>query len=156
MKIEGPQGPKQAGKAARAGDVSASDAALFRGLMAPDEGTFAAPASTTQQIAALDVLLALQGAEDPTERATRGRMAARAQLVLDGLERLRVRMLAGTLTVGHMIDVADVVASHREKIRDPQLSTVMDEIDLRAQVELAKMRQALDHGSPAHPKEGDR
>ena len=53
-------------------------------------------------------------------------------------------MLTGQLTVGHMIDIADVVASHRERINDPTLTSVMDEIDLRAQVELAKMRVALD------------
>ena len=45
-----------------------------------------------------------------------------------------------------MIDVADVVASHRERIHDPALTAVMDEIDLRAQVELAKMRAALERG----------
>ena len=53
-------------------------------------------------------------------------------------------MLNGSLTVGHMIDIADVVASHREKITDPALTAIMDEIDLRAQVELAKMRVAMD------------
>ena len=52
-------------------------------------------------------------------------------------------MLNGTLTVGHMIDIADIVASHREKIQDPKLTDIMDEIDLRAQVELAKMRVAM-------------
>ena len=52
-------------------------------------------------------------------------------------------MLGGNLTVGHMIDVADVVASHREKIDDPTLTAIMDEIDLRAQVEIAKIRVVL-------------
>jgi hypothetical protein len=43
-----------------------------------------------------------------------------------------------------LLDVADVVASHRERINDPQLSSLLDEIDLRAQIEIAKMRMALD------------
>jgi hypothetical protein len=46
--------------------------------------------------------------------------------------------------IGSACDVADVVASHREKILDPELTAIMDEIDLRAQVELAKMRLSLD------------
>ena len=53
-------------------------------------------------------------------------------------------MLGGSLTVGHMVDMADVVASHREKIADPALTAIMDEIDLRAQVELAKMRVSME------------
>jgi hypothetical protein len=43
-----------------------------------------------------------------------------------------------------MIDIADVVASHRERLKDPMLSSLLDEIDLRAQIEIAKMQMALD------------
>ncbi len=103
-----------------------------------------AGAATTQSIAHVDALLAVQGAEDPTARAARNRMRKRADDVLDGLETVRLAMLGGNLTVGHMVDIADVVASHREKINDPALSALMDEVDLRAQVELAKMRVVLD------------
>jgi hypothetical protein len=42
-----------------------------------------------------------------------------------------------------MVDIADVVASHRQKVQDPGMVEIMDEIDLRAQVELAKMRIRL-------------
>lgn len=101
-------------------------------------------ASATQSIAQLDSLLAVQQTEDPTQKQSKKRMQQRANSILDKLEGLRVKMLTGNLTVGHMIDVADVVASHREKIDDPALTAIMDEIDLRAQVELAKMRCALD------------
>ncbi len=101
-------------------------------------------ASATQSIAQLDSLLAVKQTEDPTQKQSKKRMQQRASSILDKLEGLRVKMLTGNLTVGHMIDVADVVASHREKIDDPALTAIMDEIDLRAQVELAKMRCALD------------
>ncbi|HPF78465.1 MAG TPA: flagellar assembly protein FliX [Alphaproteobacteria bacterium] len=40
--------------------------------------------------------------------------------------------------------MADVVASHREKINDPKLTALLDEIDLRAQIEIAKMRKAME------------
>lgn len=99
---------------------------------------------TTQSIAYVDALLAVQGADDPTARAAKQRMRKRSNDLLEGLDDIRNAMLTGRLTVGHMIDIADVVASHREKIEDPQLTGIMDEIDLRAQVELAKMRVSLD------------
>jgi hypothetical protein len=144
MKIEGPNKTNKTNGAAKSGGVSSTDAAAFRGLMAMDDTADAAPAAATRQIAALDVLLAVQGAEDPGAKAARKRMTARANDILETLEGLRVGLLTGTLTVGHMIDVADVVATHRDRIHDPALTAVMDEIDLRAQVEIAKLRVALD------------
>ena len=93
-------------------------------------------------------MLAVQAAEDPTQGAAKKRMRRRSDKILNELEKIRMAMLNGSLTVGHMIDVADVVASHREKIMDPALTGIMDEIDLRAQVELAKMRVALNAQKP--------
>lgn len=104
-------------------------------------------ASASHSIAQLDVLLAAQSVENPTERAAKKRARVRADNILGKLEEVRVAMLGGNITVGHMIDVADVVASHRDKIHDPLLTSIMDEIDLRAQVEIAKMRYAMDANS---------
>jgi hypothetical protein len=72
-------------------------------------------------------------------------MKSRASHILDELERIRIGLLTGTLTVGDVVNVADVVAQHREKIMDPRLTAILDEIDLRAQVELAKMKMAMDN-----------
>lgn len=101
-------------------------------------------ASASQAMTRVDSLLDVQAAEDPTERAARQRMQQRAHSILDELENIRVSLLTGTLTIGQMLNIADIVASHREKISDPQLVEIMDEIDLRAQVEIAKMRKSLD------------
>jgi len=142
MKIQGPGQTKGPSKTEKSGKASKSDAS-FGDFIAKDAGG-AAPSQNTQSIAQVDALLAIQGAEDPTAGAARKRGRQRAGVILDELEKIRMAMLSGTLTVGHMIDIADVVASHREKIMDPALTGIMDEIDLRAQVELAKMRTALD------------
>jgi hypothetical protein len=147
MKIEGPGGPNKAGAAKKSSSIGGVDAAYFRGLLATDEAEAAPPTSPTQQIAHIDSLLALQGAEDPTERAAQGKAKARAQGLLTELEKIRTGMLLGNLTVGHMVDMADVVASHRDRIHDPKLTELLDEIDLRAQVEIAKLRVALDRQS---------
>ena len=142
MKVEGPgktQGPAKTKKKDKAAAADGSFEAFI--ASGPKE---AAATQGTQSIAAVDALLAVQGAEDPTARAARRRMRERAEDILKGLDELRMAMLQGNMTVGHMVDIADVVASHREKIDDPALTTLMDEIDLRAQVELAKMQAALD------------
>jgi hypothetical protein len=142
MKIEGPGGPQGPSKTKGKGKTEGSGGRF--GELISGGTQSAAPTQATYSIAQLDSLLALQGAEDPAHGAARKRARQRSNTILTELDKIRMAMLGGTLTVGHMIDVADVVASHREKIMDPAMTAIMDEIDLRAQVELAKMRMALE------------
>lgn len=143
MKIQGPSetgktsAAKKTGKAASASDGSFEDF-VASGM----QGT--APAAAAQSIARVDALLSVQAAEDPTERAARRRMVNRAEGLLEELEKIRAALLTGTLTLGHCVNIADVVASHRERVADSLLTGVLDEIDLRAQVEIAKMRRAME------------
>lgn len=143
MKVGGTKGPNSTSKTKKTsksqGDGNVDFSQYVTGGAAETSG-----AQATQNIAQLDALLAVQEAEDPTKRAAKQRARLRSENILEKLDQIRLRMLGGDLTVGHMIDVADVVASHRDKIDDPKLTAIMDEIDLRAQVELAKMRVALD------------
>ncbi len=142
MKVQGPGPTRPTSPTKKSGKVSESGGSFDEMVSGGTQA--AAETKTTQSIAHVDALLAVQAAEDPTERAARKRMHVRSDNVLKELDKLRMAMLNGSLTVGHMIDIADVVASHREKILDPELTDIMDEIDLRAQVELAKMRVSLD------------
>ena len=143
MKVQGPGSTKGTSKTDKKSGAGKSGGASF-GSMVDTAGQEAAGLNTTQSIAQLDALLAVQETEDPTARRSRGLMQERAGKVLDLLDGVRLKMLGGGLTLGDMIDVADVVASHREKVDDPALTDIMDEVDLRAQVEIAKMRYALD------------
>ena len=142
MKITGPSGTSSVGGSKKTEKSKGSSA--FGDMLGVDEAEETAHAMGAGAIARMDVLLAAQASEDPTERAARGRMKKRGDQILRTLDRLRVGILTGNLTVGNLIDVADVVASHREKINDPQLAGILDEIDLRAQIEIAKMSMALD------------
>lgn len=149
MKVQGPRGAQGASKSGKSnkGADNTADGAAFDSMLASSsaqEAPAQAGLSATQSIAQVDALLSIQEAEDPTQGQAKNRMRHRANKILDMLDGLRSAMLGGNLTLGHMIDVADVVASHREQITDPALTGLMDEIDLRAQVELAKMRVALD------------
>ena len=143
MKIEGPdkaRGVGQTGKKGKTGEADGSFGSLLTGG-ADKAATTSAPSS----IAMVDVLLAVQGADDPAQRAARRRMVGRADNILELLDGIRLALLTGGMTVGQVIDIADVVASHREKVVDPRLTAILDEIDLRAQIEIAKMRMALDN-----------
>lgn len=140
MKVEGPKRGEGISKGKKTSSAGNMDFSQYVSSGASESQS----ASATHSIAQLDVLLAAQSVENPTERAAKKRARVRADNILGKLEDVRIAMLGNNLTVGHMIDVADVVASHRDKIHDPLLTAIMDEIDLRAQVEIAKMCYAMD------------
>ncbi len=145
MKIEGPSKTQKTSKSKGASSTGKADGTF--GSMVTGGAKEASGAGQTQSIAAVDALLAVQAAEDPTERAAKRRMKERGDDLINKLDEIRVGLLTGEMTVGHVLNVADVVASHREKISDPELSGVLDEIDLRAQIEIAKMRKAMNDRS---------
>ncbi|OFW87325.1 MAG: flagellar assembly protein FliX [Alphaproteobacteria bacterium RIFCSPHIGHO2_12_FULL_45_9] len=144
MKISGPDSTQKAGGVKKAGKAGSTSGASFGSLIETGESEAPAHAAATGVIAGIDSLLAAQETDDPAQRAAKKRMRERGETVLKQLDKIRLGMLTGTLSVGNLLDVADVVASHRERINDPQLSSLLDEIDLRAQIEIAKMRMALD------------
>jgi len=142
MKIDGTKSSSEINKKKSAKKTSSGDDA-FQSLV--DGGSSSESASQTglsAGIASVDVLLAAQSAEDPTQKASKQRMKMRAGDILDKLNDLKLAMVTSEVTVGHMVSIADVVASHREAITDPELSSILDEIDLRAHVELTKMDMA--------------
>jgi cysteine sulfinate desulfinase/cysteine desulfurase-like protein len=143
MKIEGPNRTSSASGTKGKGKASSADGSF--GDLITGGAQEARSAAATHSIASIDSLLAAQSVEDPTARAARKRMQVRADNILTELENMRIALLTGTLTVGHVVDIADVVAAHREKIMDPRLHSILDEIDLRAQIEIAKLCKALDN-----------
>lgn len=144
MKIQGPDQSSKVSAGKKAGKSGASGATGFSSLLGAEESEAPAHSVAAGAIAGIDALLMAQEADDPAERSARKRMHKRGHDLLSELEKIRIGMLSGTLSVGNLLDIADVVASHRERLKDPQLSSLLDEIDLRAQIEIAKMRMAMD------------
>lgn len=142
MKIEGPDKARQAAQTKKKGGVQGGDGSF--GSMVTGSAGETGGAAAARSVARVDALLTVQAAGDPAEGAARKRMHQRADGILDELDKIRLGLLTGTLTVGQVLGVADIVASHREKIMDPRLTAILDEIDLRAQVEIARIRKALE------------
>lgn len=142
MKIEGPSKTSQTSSTKKKGAVGGGDSSF--GDLLSSGTSEAAPSGGAGPVTRVDMLLMAQAVEDPTEGAARRRMQERADNILKELDEIRVALLTGTLSVGHLLDIADVIASHRERIMDPRLTALLDEVDLRAQIEIAKMRMAVD------------
>ena len=102
----------------------------------------AAPKSATapaalRTIGGIDALLALQGQDDPTER--RRRAVHRGRTALDTLDELKVEVLAGTLGPSTLMRLKSATADLRDTSGDANLDGVLAEIELRLEVEIAKM-----------------
>lgn len=92
-------------------------------------------------IAALDSILMLQGMEDATQGKSKG--LAHGEQLLDLLDSVRDGLLAGGIPRATLNKLAVAVTRRHEAFSDPRLQDVLDQIELRAHVELAKL-EALD------------
>jgi hypothetical protein len=90
-----------------------------------------------QAISGVDVLVALQGLEDKAERRKRAVRGGRS--ALDALDALKVGLLSGTLDQPALNRLKAAAAELTAATGEPGLDQVLAEIDLRVQVEIAKL-----------------
>lgn len=132
MKVTGPTGPTtpQPGRAARSGG----------GFNLPSGAPASTSASTataaTSSLAGVSSLMALQGVEDATER--RRRAIRRGGGLLDRLDELKLALLSGQSGTGALERLARTLREERPGDAEPELALLLDHIDTRAAVELAK------------------
>lgn len=100
----------------------------------------AQPMSGSSPLTALDSILALQEMEDATQGRSRG--LKRGQDLLDMLDQIRDGLLSGGIPRETLSKLAQAVSQRQDGFADPQLQGVLDEIELRAQVELAKLEMS--------------
>lgn len=88
-------------------------------------------------IGGIDALIALQGLEDPTER--RRQALKRGRLALDALDELKIGLLGGTLSQSTLNKLQSAAGGLKGSSGDADLDSVLGEIELRVEVEIAKM-----------------
>jgi hypothetical protein len=140
MKVSGPAGPSAAGGARPAGSSSAASG--FEPIMTPAASGPAGVSAggAVSRISSVDALIALQEVGGPLER--RRRATGRASRILDALDTLKLELLEGGLTASVVEALMRAVRDQRALTDDPRLEGVLDEIETRAAVELAKLEGA--------------
>ena len=126
-------GPGQRRRIAGRGDSS-------EGAFAEQVGARPALASgltPAMPLAALGGVLAVQEVLDPA--AERRRATRHGDSVLDELQALQIGLIEGWVQEGALRRVAGLLERLRPATADPELAAVLDEIELRAAVELAKV-----------------
>lgn len=139
MRIKGPNGTGGI-YSGKSGGASKSSGTFS--LPQASQAKTAEPTRAPVGIGSLDALIAIQGGEDRESR--RRRAMKRGHSLLDQLDELKVAILSGRIS-GEKLQKLVYTLSQRVELEDtPQLRQIMEEIELRAQVELAK----LGHSQP--------
>lgn len=146
VKIGGPNKTGETQKAKKKDGAQKTGDSSF-GSMVSDSGpasgaSGAAGASGLSPAASLEALLSLQEAGDTTSEEAKARAKKRANEMLDKMEDIRMGLLMGGIPLKALQDLSKVIQSRKDDFQDPRLQEIMDEIDLRAQVELAKYSRA--------------
>ena len=95
----------------------------------------AASAQPAAPTAGIDALLALQAVEDPL--FAKKKAIRRGNALLDTLEAIKADLLLGQVSEGRLNQLMALVGQARERGL-PGLDPLLDDIELRARVELAK------------------
>jgi len=126
--VSGTTGPRRTERA--------KSSSSFADALRNAEGAGTAGAATA--VSPVGAVLAAQEVDADAESATRAALK-RGEDILDRLEELRRGLIEGRLPVDRLEALVQLCAERRATIADDRLKAILDDIDLRAQVELAKL-----------------
>ena len=139
MKVQGPSTSTAAIGARRAYGAAAPGFVLPGSVQdTPIQTARTAPLNAMTDVGAL---LALQGQDDVEER--RRRATRRSNDLLNQLDAIRIAILSGGVSRQQVATLAQTLREHRDAVDDPALNAILDDVELRAEVELAKLERAL-------------
>jgi hypothetical protein len=133
MRIHGSSGPAVVSTASAPKRNASGTFSLAEGEAARAAG----PASPLRTVGGIDALIALQGIDDATER--RRHAVKRGRLALDALDELKIGLLGGELSPATLTKLKAAAVHLRDGSGDAGLDGVLSEIELRVEVEIAKM-----------------
>ena len=136
MKVTGTSGPAGAtGVRSTPAQTAASGFAIATPSAGAPAGVTAA--ASVNAVSTLDALMALQEVGGPLEH--RRRAVRRADKILDALDSLKLELLDGPLDPAVLESLTRAVREQRSMTDDPDLEGLLDQVETRAVVELAKL-----------------
>jgi len=133
--IRGPQAAREVRRPVKTG--GASSASFVKHLDGSSEQEAVLATGGVGNLGAISQIVGLQEVDDALARRKRGR--SRAADLLDRLEMIRIGLLTGSVGKDQLLQLAQLVSNRRGDVGDPRLAAILDDIELRARVELAKL-----------------
>ena len=90
-------------------------------------------------VSATEVLLAAQMVDGDEEKQKREKMLERGKGLLERLEEIRDGLLLGYISEDRLYEISRYVKERKPQIEDEKINELMSEIELRVEVELAKL-----------------
>lgn len=141
MKISKVGSPKDAAgvKKKKAAAEGGAFAESLRGAVGAGEVEDAHAVEPTANVGTVDSILSVQEVPDSVDRRSRGLLRQHGEDLLDRLDELRLAILAGAIPKERLTELAQRLRQKRQQSDDPKLNEILDEIELRAEVEVAKL-----------------
>lgn len=123
------------GKSIRKTDSGESFASYLRGTTAAETNEV----QPTSAMTSADAIFAAQSINDEEERQIRRKLVKKGNTLLDNLEEIRQGLLSGEISKDRLIEISRLVKQKDIASEDKKLQEIMQEIELRVEVELAKL-----------------
>lgn len=116
-----------------------SGGADFASFLKTANATQSSPVSGMTNVSSLDAIFATQMVDGVEERERRKKMVKRGKNLLDKLEEIRSALLVGYIAKDKLIEISRLVKEQKTMCEDERLLNIIAEIELRVEVELAKL-----------------
>ena len=95
--------------------------------------------NATSSLTAAGAIFATQMVDDEEERQIRRKLVKKANTLLDNLEKIREEIIFGSVSKEKLIEISRLVKQKDVETTDEKLKGILEEIELRVEVELAKL-----------------
>lgn len=90
-------------------------------------------------VTTVGAIFATQTVDDEEEKQIRKKLVKKANTLLDNLEEIRQEIIFGVVSKEKLIEISRMVKQKDVETKDKKLKDILDEIELRVEVELAKL-----------------
>jgi hypothetical protein len=141
MKISktGPSKPTASAKSKKSTAKAGEFAEQVRGVFSAAGTDSAEAVESPAPVGAMESILAVQEVPDALDGRSKGILLRYGDELLVRLDEIRLAILSGTISKDRLAGLAQMLREKRQSCEDPRLNEILDEIELRAEVEIAKL-----------------
>jgi hypothetical protein len=144
MKISKASGSKQTTSVKKNKSSSSGEfAEQVRGVASTDDIESGKSSEGASPIGSMDSIIAAQEIPNSTDGRSKGVLVQYGDQLLDYLDEIKLAILNGAIPKEKLANLAQILRQNRQGCDDPRLNSIIDEVELRVEVEVAKFTRNL-------------